>query len=320
MKSLIACLILAATALAQTYPSAELDQLIDDAVRRDAMPGAVLLIGQNGKIVYQKAYGSRSLVPRKEAMTMDTIFDAASLTKVIATTSCVMKLVEDGKLRLVDKVTQYLPEYQGGKSDITLRHLLTHFSGLRPDLDLKPQWQGYDTGIQKALIDKPVSPSGAQFVYSDINFILLGEIVRRASHQTLPEYAQEKIFGPLGMTETMFLPPASLVSRIAPTEAVPAGAAPLRGVVHDETTRDMGGVAGHAGLFTTAADLAKFAAMMLGLGERHGVRIFSPLTVRLFTSPQSPADQPVLRGYGWDIASPFSGNRGELFAAYALRP
>lgn len=290
-----------------------LDAAIEQAVQDDQIPGAVLMVGHNGQIVYQKAYGSRSLVPRKEAMTMDTIFDAASLTKVLATTSCVMKLVEEGKLRLVDKVTQYLPEYQGGKSDITLKHLLTHFSGLRPDLDLKPEWHGYDTGIQKALIDKPVSPPGVQFVYSDINFILLGEIVRRVSNQTLPEYAQAKVFGPLGMTETMFRPPASLAGRIAPTEAVPAGSAPLRAVVHDETTRDMGGVAGHAGLFTTAADLAKFATMMLGLGEREGVRIFSPLTVRLFTSPQSPADQPILRGYGWDIASPFSGNRGELF-------
>ncbi len=301
------------TAQEQFTAGPALDAAIEQAVQEDQIPGAVLMIGHNGKIVYQKAYGSRSLAPRKEAMTMDTIFDAASLTKVLATTSAVMKLVEEGKLRLVDKVTQYLPEYQGGKSDITLRQLLTHFSGLRPDLDLKPEWHGYDTGIQRALVDKPVSPPGVQFVYSDINFILLGEIVRRVSHQTLPEYTQQKIFGPLGMTDTMFLPPPSLAGRIAPTEAVPAGAAPLRGVVHDPTTRFMGGVAGHAGLFTTAADLAKFATVMLGLGESQGVRIFSPLTVRLFTSPQTPADQPILRGYGWDIASPFSGNRGELF-------
>ncbi|MEP6534916.1 MAG: exo-beta-N-acetylmuramidase NamZ domain-containing protein [Bryobacteraceae bacterium] len=290
-----------------------LDAAIEQAVKDDQIPGAVLMIGHNGQIVYQKAYGYRALVPRKEAMTMDTIFDAASLTKVVATTSCVMKLVEEGKLRLADKVTQYLPEYQAGRSDITLKQLLTHFSGLRPDLDLRPEWHGYETGIQKALIDKPASPPGVQFVYSDINFILLGEIVRRVSHQPLPAYAHEKIFGPLGMKETMFLPPASLVGRIAPTEVVTAGGAPLRGVVHDETTRFMGGVAGHAGLFTTAADLARFATMMLGMGEREGVRIFSPLAVRTFTSPQTPADQPVLRGFGWDISSPFSGNRGELF-------
>jgi uncharacterized protein YbbC (DUF1343 family)/CubicO group peptidase (beta-lactamase class C family) len=290
-----------------------LDAAIEQAVKDDQIPGAVLVVGNNGAIVYQKAYGWRSLTPGKEAMTMDTIFDAASLTKVVATTSCIMKLVEDGKIRLVDKVTQYLPEFQNGKSDITLKHLLTHFSGLRPDVDLAPEWQGYETGIQKALIDKPVSPPGMRFVYSDINFILLGEIVRRVSHQTLPEYAQEKIFGPLGMKETMFRPPVLLASRIAPTEAVPAGGSPLRGVVHDETTRFMGGVAGHAGLFTTAADLTKFAEMMLGLGARDGVRIFSPLTVRLFTSPQTAADQTILRGYGWDIDSPFSGNRGEIF-------
>ncbi len=290
-----------------------LDAAIEQAVKDDQIPGAVVMVGQNGRVVYQKAYGWRSLVPRQEPMTMDTIFDAASLTKVITTTSCVMKLVEQGKIRLVDKVTVYLPEFQGGKSDITLRQLLTHFSGLRPDLDLKPEWSGYDIGIQMALTDKPASPPGLHFVYSDINFILLGEIVRRVSQQPLPDFARDVVFSPLGMRETMFRPPAGLAPRIAPTEAVPAGTAPLRGVVHDETTRFMGGIAGHAGMFTTAADLAKFAEMMLEMGQREGVRIFSPLTVRLFTSPQTPAGQPVLRGLGWDIDSPFSGNRGELF-------
>jgi uncharacterized protein YbbC (DUF1343 family)/CubicO group peptidase (beta-lactamase class C family) len=290
-----------------------LDAAIEQAVKEDQIPGAVLLIGHDGKVVYQKAYGWRSLTPEKEPMTLDTIFDAASLTKVVATTSCIMKLVEDGKLRMADRVTQYLPEYQAGRSDITVKQLLTHFSGLRPDLDLKPEWSGYEEGILKALIDKPTSLPGTRFVYSDINFILLGEIVHQLTHETLPQYAQEKIFGPLGMTDTMFLPPPSLASRIAPTEVVARGEPPLRGVVHDETTRFMGGVAGHAGLFTTAADLSKFAQMMLGMGTREGVRIFSPLTVRTFTSPETPAENPVIRGYGWDIDSPFAGNRGELF-------
>jgi uncharacterized protein YbbC (DUF1343 family)/CubicO group peptidase (beta-lactamase class C family) len=290
-----------------------LDAAIEQAVKEDQIPGAVLLIGHDGKVVYQKAYGWRSLIPQKEPMTLDTIFDAASLTKVVATTSCIMKLVEDGKLRLADRVTQYLPEYQAGRSDITVKQLLTHFSGLRPDLDLKPEWNGYENGIQKALIDKPTSLPGTRFVYSDINFILLGEIVQQLTRETLPQYAQEKIFGPLGMTDTMFLPPPSLASRIAPTEVVTRGEPPLRGIVHDETTRFMGGVAGHAGLFTTAADLSKFAQMMLGMGTREGVRIFSPLTVRTFTSPETPAENPVIRGYGWDIDSPFAGNRGELF-------
>ncbi len=290
-----------------------LDAAIKQAVQEDQIPGAVLVVGHDGRIVYQKAYGWRALTPSKEVMTLNTIFDAASLTKVIATTSCVMKLVEEGKLRMADRVTQYLPEYQVGHSDITVKQLLTHFSGLRPDLDLKPEWSGYETGIQKALIDKPTSLPGTRFVYSDINFILLGEIVRRVSHEPLPQYAQENVFGPLGMTDTMFLPPASLLPRIAPTEALSFEGPPLRGVVHDETTRFMGGVAGHAGLFTTAADLSKFAEMMLGMGTRNGIRVFSPLTVRTFTSPETPADQPVVRGYGWDIDSPFAGNRGELF-------
>src|SRR5207247_10641129 len=128
---------------------------------------AVLIVGHNGEIVYRKAYGRRALIPRAEAMTVDTIFDCASLTKVVATTSSVMKLFEDGKLRLDDRVTEYLPEFQGGKSGITIRNLMTHFSGLRPDLDLAPEWSGYTTGIRLALIDKPASPPGARFVYRE---------------------------------------------------------------------------------------------------------------------------------------------------------
>jgi uncharacterized protein YbbC (DUF1343 family) len=152
-----------------------------------------------------------------------------------------------------------------------------------------------------------------RFVYSDINFILLGEIVHRLSGQMLSDYARQNIFLPLGMMETMFLPPASLAPRIAPTERVEKTGPPLRGVVHDPSTRDMGGVAGHAGVFSTAADLARFAQMMLNGGELDGVRLFSPLTVEKFTEPQTPPGQPILRGLGWDIDSPYSGNRGELF-------
>ncbi|MGH9632466.1 MAG: exo-beta-N-acetylmuramidase NamZ domain-containing protein [Bryobacteraceae bacterium] len=291
---------------------ASIDSAIEDAIQKEEIPGAVVLIGHKGKVIHYKAYGYRALEPVEERMTLDTIFDLASLTKVVATTSCIMKLVEEGKVRLGDRVIQYLPEYQAGQSDITVRQLLTHYSGLRPDVDLEPEWSGYETGIQKALIDRPRSLPDTRFVYSDINFILLGEIVRRVSGKTLPEYATEEIFEPLGMKETMFQPPFSLSHRIAPTEIVEPGEPPLRGIVHDPTTRFMGGVAGHAGLFSTATDLAKFAEMMLGLGSLDGIRVFSPLTVRQFTSPQSPEGLPV-RGFGWDIDSPFSGNRGDLF-------
>lgn len=304
----------AASLCAQQFSGAAAsDEQINLAVRDELIPGAVLLIGHNGEIVYRKAYGERSLIPKHEPMTVDTIFDAASLTKVVATTSSVMKLFEQGKIRLNDPVTKYLPEFQGGHSEITIRNLLTHFSGLRPDLDLEPAWSGYETGLHRALIDKPARPPGARFVYSDINFILLGEIVRRLTGQTLSDFARDNFFEPLGMRDTMFQPPPALRARIAPTEIDPVTGQPLRGVVHDETSRYMGGVAGHAGLFTTADDLAKFAQMMLDRGDARGKRIFSAATVEKFTTPQSPADQPILRGLGWDIDSQYSSNRGDLF-------
>jgi uncharacterized protein YbbC (DUF1343 family)/CubicO group peptidase (beta-lactamase class C family) len=295
----------------QSFP--QVDAILNDAVQSGLIPGAVVAIGHNGQVVYRKAYGSRTLIPRREAMTLDTIFDAASLTKVVATTPSVMKLFEEGKIRLDDPVTKYLPEFQGGTSDITVRLVMTHFSGLPPDLDLEPRWSGYETGIEKALTVKPVASPGARFIYSDINFILMGEIVRRLSGETLPQFAHEQIFAPLGMNETQFQPPAVLRGRIAATELDPDTHQPFRGVVHDPTARYMGGIAGHAGLFTTADDLATYAEMLLGMGERAGVRIFDPLTVKKFTEPASPADQPILRGLGWDIDSTYSSTRGELY-------
>jgi len=314
MKLLCCAALVAASLSAQTFAGAPaLDEVINQAIQQDRLPGAVLVVGHHGQIVYRKAYGRRALVPQAETMTVDTIFDCASLTKVIATTSSLMKLFEQGKFRLNDKVTDYIPEFQEGKSDITLRNLFTHFSGLQPDVPLKPEWTGYDTGIRLACTTKPAGPPGVRFVYSDINFILLGEIVHRLSGQLLSDYARPNIFLPLGMTETMFQPPASLAPRIAPTERVEKTGPPLRGVVHDPSTRAMGGVAGHAGMFSTAADLARFAQMMIDGGSFDGVRLFSPLTVAKFTEPQSPPGQPILRGLGWDIDSPYSGNRGELF-------
>jgi len=310
------CAALAATALsAQTFSgAAALDRVINEAIEQGRMPGAVLLVGYEGKVVYRKAYGKRALVPLPEAMTLDTVFDCASLTKVVATTSSLMKLFEEGRFRLGDKITDYIPEFQGGKSEITLRQLFTHFSGLQPDVPLSTPWTGYATGIQLACTFKPGGPPGTRYVYSDINFILLGELVHRLSGKMLNAYARENIFLPIGMRESMFLPPASLVPRIAPTERWPVKTGPpLRGVVHDPTARNMGGVAGHAGLFSTADDLSRFAQMMLNGGELEGVRLFSPLTVAKFIEPQTPPDQPILRGLGWDVDSPHSGNRGELF-------
>ena len=308
MKLLLALAITISCASAQTFPgSAALDTATEQAIRDGLIPGAVIIIGHDGKIVHRKAYGARAVVPEREAATLDTIYDVASLTKVVATTPAIMKLYEQGKIKLDDPVTAYLPEFQGGKSNITVRNLMTHYSGLRPDLDLDPAWSGYDTGIRKALVDKPAGPPGVNFVYSDINFELLGEIVRRVSGQPLDQFARAQIFDPLGMRETTFKPATSLVARIAPTEIDAATGKPLRGVVHDPTARYMGGVAGHAGVFSTADDIARYAQAML---DR---RFFAPATVELFTSPSSPPDHPILRGLGWDIDSPYSSNRGDIF-------
>jgi CubicO group peptidase (beta-lactamase class C family) len=314
--------ILMAAALAAAFPSAlpaqtfagasDVDDAISQAIAQKQLPGAVLVVGHNGRVIYRKAYGNRAEVPAVEPMTLDTIFDIASLTKIVATTSSLMRLFEEGKFRLDDRITQYIPEFQGGRSEITIRNLFTHFSGLKPDVPLNYPWTGYATGVRLACTTPPSGPAGAQFVYSDINFILLGELVRRLSGQPLNEYARANVFIPLKMSTTTFLPPASLIPRIAPTERLPAPEGLLRGIVHDPTARRMGGVAGHAGLFSTGDDLARFAQTILNRGELDGARIADAFTLQRFTEPQSPPDQPILRGLGWDIDSPLSRNRGHL--------
>jgi uncharacterized protein YbbC (DUF1343 family)/CubicO group peptidase (beta-lactamase class C family) len=266
------------------------------------------VVGHNGHVIYRKAYGNRALEPRREPMTLDTIFDLASLTKVIATTTAVMQLVEHGKVRLNDPVAKYLPEFaQNGKDDVTIRQLLTHYSGLAPDLDLKMPWEGKDTAYRMAFAETPDNPPGSRFSYSDINFIVLGALVERVSGESLDQYCERHIFSPLKMRHTRFLPPAAWRAKIAPTQ-YDENEHMLRGVVHDPTARRMGGVAGHAGLFSTADDLAKFAQALLNGGGG----ILSPLSVEKMTQPEQPPSAPVLRGFGWDIDSPFSTNRGDL--------
>ena len=190
---------------------APLDALLKDAVEKGRAPGVVLLVGHNGNFVYRKAFGYRALDPGKEPMTVDTIFDMASLTKVMATTSCVMRLVQLGQVKLNDPVAKYIPEFaQNGKDDVTVRQLLTHYSGLRPDLDLKQYWSGLEEGYTRANAEKLINPPGSAFVYSDINFVVLGELVQRVGGMPLDQYAQTYIFGPLGMASTRFLPPRGL--------------------------------------------------------------------------------------------------------------
>jgi uncharacterized protein YbbC (DUF1343 family)/CubicO group peptidase (beta-lactamase class C family) len=307
---------------ADADPFAPIAALVQAAIGRRDLPGAVVLIGRGDEIVYHQAFGDRAVQPAREPMTEDTIFDIASLTKVVATTTSVMQLVEQGRVRLGDPVAAFIPEFgKYGKGAITIRHLMTHTSGLRPDLELSVEFSGADEAIRRASEEVPVAPAGERFIYSDINYFLLGEIVGRVSGERLDRYASAHVFGPLGMTDTMFLPPASLKARIAPTERCDPLAWPcarpdapfLRGVVHDPTSRRMGGVAGHAGVFSTAADLSKFCRMLLNGGVLNGVRILSAAAVAKMTAPATPPGMPDVRGLGWDIDSIYSANRGELF-------
>jgi CubicO group peptidase (beta-lactamase class C family) len=279
-------------------------EVVRKAVAKGNPPGAVLHI-ESGDKKMTMVEGQRALVPAKEAMTEDTIFDAASLTKVVATLPSVLILMEQGKIELEAEVKRYLPEMRPG---ITIRHLLTHTSGLKPGIPKEPMWSGYDTGIKLAVALEPEGPPDRFFRYSDINFILLGEIVRRVSGVALNEFAAKNVFEPLKMDSTRFLPPDDWKPRIAPTEKDENGVM-LRGVVHDPTSRKMGGVTGHAGLFTTAGDLAKYARMILN----NGAGVLKPETVKLMTTPHTMATVFERRGLGWDVDSTFSRPRGKIF-------
>ncbi len=280
---------------------------LTSAIEAKQTPGAVYWFEHKGEAVHW-AQGNRALVPAKEAMTEDTIFDAASLTKVVATLPSVMVLVERGKVSLEAPVERYVPEF--GHGEITVKHLLTHTSGLPPGIpkdQANPNWSGYEEGIKHACACAPDPLPGRVFRYSDVNFILLGEIVRRVSGRPLNEFAEAEVFGPLGMTSSGFKPDAERIKRTAPTERDDLGHM-LRGVVHDPTSRRMGGVAGHAGLFTTGADLAKYARFNL-----RGGPVLKEETLRLMQSAQTPITVSERRGLGWDLDSKYSRPRGELF-------
>jgi uncharacterized protein YbbC (DUF1343 family)/CubicO group peptidase (beta-lactamase class C family) len=295
----------AVPALAQIAPAVEAE------IESGHVPGAVVLVGERGRIVYRQAFGARALQPEKAPMTADTIFDLASLTKVVATTTAVMQLVETGRLGLDDAVSKYWAEFaQNGKEAITVEELLTHTSGLRPDLDLREAWFGEAAARKRIEAERPLAAPGARFLYSDINFIVLSELVRQISGKPLDIYAAQHIFGPLGMVDTSFRPPQSVRPRIAPTD-VQEGV--LRwGEVQDPTAYRMSGVAGHAGLFSTVDDLAIFAQMLLNGGSLHGARILAPAAVRLMTMPRE-LPGGIERGLGWDIGSPFAGGQDAAF-------
>ena len=305
-----------------------IDRAVAEAIERKDVPGAVVLVGRRGRVVWRKAYGSRALVPARETMTADTVFDVASLTKVVATATSVMILVERGRLRLSDPVSRHIPELKGeGRERITIEHLLTHRSGYAPDFDLREEWSGHEEMLKRLYAEPLRSAPGSRFVYSDIGMIALAEVVRRVSGEPLDVFARKNVFEPLGMRDTTFRPGPNLLARIAPTETVrgmrsylggtgaqgPDGERMLRGEVHDPTANRMGGVAGHAGLFSTADDLAIFCQMILNGGEYAGARILSPLGVAAMTQPRIVAEDGSARGIGWDLSTSFSTNRGDLF-------
>lgn len=331
---------------ASSYDFSPLDRILNDAVAHGEIPGAVLVVGHKGKVAYHHAYGNRAVEPAVEPMTEDTVFDMASLSKCLVTATAAMQLYEHGKLQFDDPVAKYLPAFAvNGKGAITVRQLLTHYSGLREDVTLTDVWQGKAEGVRRALESTPYGPPGVTFRYSDINFVTLGALVEKLSGEPLDVYAQRHIFEPLEMVHTSYLTPhcAQLYSEADPTSSpasshgcnlLPLAAgqltqiAPtahnddkvmthdelLRGVVHDPTTRRMGGVAGHAGVFSTAGDVTLFTQALLDrLAGRPSSFPLKTETLRLMCEPEQPAAGRWLRGFGWDIDSPFSRPRGTVF-------
>ena len=320
----------------------QIDALVEKDIADKKLPGAVVLIGHKGKIVFRKAYGNRALVPNVEKMTVDTIFDVASLTKVVATTTSIMILVERGQIRLNDTIGKFIPEIEDENvKKITIQQLMTHISGFAPDFDLREKWTGREGMLNALYKEKLRQPSGTKFVYSDINFIVLGEIIERISGLSEDDFVRSFLTGKVGTYRSGFRRMSYVnnpsvgsmfntqpIGLIAPTENIKGqnsylgstfegdektGNNILRGFVHDPTAFRMGGVAGHAGLFSTGDDLARFCQMLLNGGILDGKRIMSAATVARMTAPIVVSEDGATRGLGWDINTAFSSNRGELF-------
>src|ERR1700730_1803881 len=287
------------------------DEAVRDSVAASEVPGAVLVVGQGDQILHRKVLGWRASVPHPELMTADTIFDIASLTKVVATTPSVLRLWEMGKVDLNAPLGQYLKEFNTAAfQDVTVARLLTHSAGM-PDLPSREAMaKGFPEAARLQAKAGLAGAPGTTFLYSDTGFILLGELVRRVSGEPLDRFAQRNFYTPLGMRDTAFAPPQSWVKRIAPTEVVNAHG-PLRGTVHDGNARLLHGVAGHAGVFSTATDLSRYVRMLLSGGALGGKRYLKEATVRAMFSPHVIGEST--RGLGWDIASPYSRTLGAYF-------
>src|SRR5262249_29070926 len=291
---------------------AEIGRAVQAEMEKGRLPGAVVLVVRHGKTAFRQAYGFRTKLPAETAMTADTVFDLASLTKPIATATAVMILLEQGKLQLADRVAAYIPEFgRNGKDPITIEQLLLHTSGLIADNAVKDYADGRRKALERIGDLTPTAPPGTKFIYSDVGFIVLGELVGRLSGETLDVFARKHIFEPLGMRHTMYQPGEELARRAAPADQ--RDGRWIQGEVHDPRAHLLGGVAGHAGLFSTADDLAIYTQMILNGGAHAGRRILSPATVRLMTTPRSVPGG--LRALGWDVQTSYSANRGELFSS-----
>ncbi len=295
---------------------ARIDAAVQKAIARGDLPGAVVVIVHRGRVVFRKAYGQRSQQPDNTRMGPEVVFDLASLTKPIATATALMLLVEQGKLRLGDRLARHLPAFARKETDgITLVQLLLHTSGFVADNALADYRGGREEARKRLDALNPVTEPGTRFVYSDVGYILLGEVVEKVSGVPLDRFVREHVFAPLGMNETGFRPQGKLRERCAPTER--RGGRWLVGEVHDPRAALLGGVAGHAGLFASADDVAVYAQMLLNGGAYRGRQVLSPLTVRLMTEPHPVPERKKggLRSCGWDVYTRFSSNRGELFRA-----
>lgn len=293
---------------------AHAERLINDAIERGTIPGAVLLVGRGDATLYRKAFGWRSVQPERVKMTEDTIFDLASLSKVTGCATSIMLLVERGQINLTDRVTKYIPEFAAnGKDAITIEHLLLHRSGLIADNPLSDYSGDPAKSFANICQLKLSYEPGTGFRYSDVGYMVLGELVRIVDGRPLDVFAREEIFLPLGMKDTCYNPPSSLKPRCAPTEQ--RNGEWMIGQVHDPRAYALGGVAGHAGLFSTADDLARWCRMILNLGTLDGKRVLSDMTVREMVRPRCMANGENCRGYGFDTRSAYSSARGNLFEA-----
>lgn len=303
---------------------AAIDEVVAAALAEKKLPGCVVLIGRPQGVAWCKAYGQRQLEPSTLPMTTDTVFDLASLTKPLATATAVMTLIEQQRLEIDDPVCRTLPEFGvSGKESITIRDLLLHRSGLIPDNPLADYFDGPERARERLMALKPIAEPRTRFMYSDVNFLILGAVIEKVSAESLRDYTQQRIFAPLGMSETMYLPNEALRARAAPTER--RGEDWIRGEVHDPRAHRLGGVAGHAGLFGTARDLARYAVDALAGLKADQSRIlkrdtWTQMTTRHTIAGTNTRGEPTedVRGLGWDMQSRYSSNRGTRFSSHAF--